>query len=446
MVDSNPKKKTLLFSSILVYSLCLRNVNYNVGRRWPEFEVAFPNLNIVDIVISCLLVYALIALSSGTRIRVPRTIEGVIFFLLVCFCMVSFYFITASQELGFDRLITVVEMYAVYLFVYNLCQSEDDIAFVIKLLMFTIVFETIIVASELILGYNFFFSLIAGDIVKDIGEGGIVAERRIAGSMGDAVMFGWIMTFLFLIILPFAAIPNSKIQLPRKKLIWSAVAVIGFGALTMTRTALVGELVIAPFGIYVLARKYNRSMMRWIMKLCFLVAVLVGLIFLIPGAADILSKRTSDAEEVTSSWELRLNSFNVGLRILEDFPLTGLGIGMGSLWAYKSEVLENYIEDMDEETQISYAGIHSGHAIVFAEMGMLGYGLYIGFLLLFLRRSFTFLSSRVRTTAQIGAVGIMAILFLIFSDFMGVSISIKHGMLYLSLILGMVSSAVHFRT
>jgi len=247
------------------------------------------------------------------------------------------------------------------------------------------------------------------------------------------------MSFLFFALLPFALVFQEK-WISRRQIIVVLLCIFGFGLLTMTRTALLGQVLIAPLGIYFLARYHEPRLTRWIPKLFLLFAFFVPVIIALPGAREIITERSSDIDEISGSLELRLASWNVGWRVLENYPLLGMGVGTGSISAYGAGELDQFIQSEAEQSRISYAGIHNGHAIMFAEMGIVGYALYLFFWFAFAQRSIRLLRAPSSLlTKQISAGAVMIIAYLLFSDFTGVALSFKSPMFYIALWLGLLS-------
>ena len=345
-------------------------------------------------------------------------------------------------EFGFHRVLTVIEMYLIYILVFNYCKSKSNIYAVINIIVITVFFEGILVASEIILNKNLLALFIEGNAVSPIGKMGIIASRRIEGSMGTPVMFGWITGFLFFILLPFAFIDNSKLKFNRKYILYSLFLVFGFGLLTMTRNALFGEILLAPLGIFLLSKYYNPRLKKWIPRLYIALIIVTTLFYLLPGASEIISQRSSDSNEIEGSWAIRMNALNVGLRILRAYPIFGMGVGMTSVYSVDLKILDPYFNNSEEQGDASYAGIHNGHAMMFAEMGFVGYIIYLSFLISFLLKSYRLVRySQTTIFVQVGIVGLLTVCYVIISDFLGMALSIREGMFYFSLCLGMVSSS-----
>lgn len=437
------KEKMRYFGWALVFSISLRVVNANIGKRFPSLEIAYPNVNIFELLLVAGVMYFLLRwFFQGKPIDFPQTVENKIFVLLVSVFIISFFFITPVRDYGVQRTVVIVEMYMLYILTFNIWKTLKDADTIVQILLATVVMQVILVGLEIVLGEaSPLQKFIAGGAVAQIGSEGVIAGRRISGSYGDAVVFGWVMAFLFLMLLPYGMVAANDGK-KRRNLLLSLAALFGFGLLTMTRTALAAELFIAPLGIYLLARYHDRKLMRWIPRLFAVFLLFFSLIILLPGASDIITKRSSNADEIQGSLELRLASWDVGVRILSDFPLLGMGVGMGSLFSFSANRLDRYIQSDVEQERISYAGIHNGHAMMFAEMGVVGYGLYILFFGAFMKRAFALLRNSDSPTVKHTAVAaIMVSLYLLFSDFTGVSLAFNSAMWYVALMFGLISVA-----
>ncbi len=431
--------------SVLTFSLCLRAIKANIGKRFPALEIAYPSMDFFEVLLLASLIYLLYRWAfKGKKMRFPDTPEHKFFLALVAAFLFSLSFVTPTWQLGFARTLTVVEMYLFYVVSFNLVETAGDVSYVVKALLATVGFEVVLVGLQMIIGgpsplLRFFA---AASALKHLGSQSVIAGRLVSGSFGTPVVFGWAMSFLFFALLPFALIGNLEIGIARRMITFALGALFAFGLLTMTRTSIVGQLLIAPVGIYLLAKHYRRRLLAWMPRLAFLFTAVVVLSLVLPGAYRIISNRSTNTLNFSESINLRVVSMEVGLRILEAHPVFGLGVGVGGLYGFRQNLLADYLQNPSQEAEISYAGIHNGHAVVLAEMGVVGYALYLLFWGGFMRRALIMLKGDVSLISkQLAAGAIMLSLFVIFSDFTGVALSFKSAMLYVSLWFGLLSAA-----
>lgn len=441
--------KTRFLGWMMVFAICLRVVNANIGKQIPFLENAYPKVNIFEVILFSTVV--VLFLSSMLRIkplRFPPLLGNKVFLGLVAINLFSFLFITPSREFGLDRLVTLVEMYLLYIVIYNICESEKDVVTVVKVLIGTIAVQSILVFSEILLGNaSLLARFFGGDSVGTIDEMGVIAGRRVAGSFGESVNFAWTVGFLFFMIFPFGFLAFVSEEKLRRNARWSLVACFLFALLTMTRTVLISQLVFGIVGFYLLGRYHHRKLFKWIPKIIFTASITVGIVSLLPGARDIILQRSSDMQELSGSLEFRLISLTVGLRVVENFPLLGRGIGTGGILAFRSNMLDDYVQSKQEIDVISYAGIHNGHAVVFAETGIIGYLAYLSLFLIFAWHAYTLLRERTSILAtSFGVSGIMFILYYLLSDFTYVSMVIKAPMMYVALAFGLISRVATLTT
>ena len=437
------RQKLEFLRNILIFSISLRVLNANLGKRFVQLEFAFPNLNVYEL----LLVLTLLGLIfrwiiEGKRILLPNSNAHRVFVCLVLVFLFSLCFVTPNPDFGFERVITIVEMYISFVVFFNLVHTDKDVKAIIRVLVITVFVEILLVAMEVALGSaSPLFQFVAG--ARALAEEGVnvVSGRRIAGSFGDAVVFGWVMGFPYFFLLPFVLKSRNLTGVRRGVTASCLISVFAFGLLTMTRTSLFAELVLTPFALYFLAGNKHSEVWRWLRRFIVGAAVTAAILLLIPGTSQIFMQRSSDADELSSSLEFRITSWNVGWRILREYPVLGLGVGAGGVLAYSAEGLADFITSPDEDQVISYAGIHNGHAIMLAEMGFLGYGLYLSLLGFFLSSAFHLMRHpRNEVDTAIGVAAIMIVAFLAISDFTGVALAFRSAMNYVALSFALVSA------
>ncbi len=193
-------------------------------------------------------------------------------------------------------------------------------------------------------------------------------------------------------------------------LILTAITII----LTYSRTSYITLVVIlfAMFYIYKNANKPLLSLKSFFLGMVPALLVLYWLVFLSPFSATFLK---TDADDM---YQARLDHWTMGLEIFHTSPIIGVGINSHLEFVNRSPALSRIVHN----DFLTSNPIHNTHLIILAETGIVGFSLWIIFIISGFRKAKINLSQNINTILSLTQISlIMTYIIYGFTDWAPVS-------------------------
>jgi O-antigen ligase len=276
--------------------------------------------------------------------------------LMVYFGFVALSTVVAKDiALSFFELALLFQNLLLFVYIVGTLKTHDDFIFVVTMLLISVILESVIMFSLIILGHGFEFAGIAARI--DSG-------MRVSGTFGSPNYAG---IFFELLLAPAIAVLFTRIGKPYKFL--ATIAFI-LGSISLVLTFSRGGWLAFLFSVLVLC---VFSWKRGWLKPSFFIATGIALAILILFFHDAIFTRIFGYD--FGSAYSRLPLMKLAFNMIKDHPLLGVGINNFSV----------RIEEYDPGG-IWIHVVHNKYLLVAAETGFISLIPFLWFLLATLRR------------------------------------------------------------
>lgn len=309
---------------------------------------------------------------------------------LIAMCVVS---MLAAENVALSLFDTIVyiKMLIFFLYLANNIRSEQDLTIVLTALFLGLFLESVIMMLQNYLGTD--LGLVGTEETSRFVQyrTGAHVYLRAGGTVGNVNGFARYLGF----ILPVASV---LMLTTRKRSILTLAFLSSLGglvALILTQSRSVWGPYALGMGlalVYIISR--GLITMRTLKRIT-IAAVLVAAVMVIYGDL-VYTRLTSDDG---GSAKTRLTTAKVALRIFEDHPVIGIGANN-----YDSYIRKYWVAD-DLFTKI--AVVHNNYLLMLAELGVLGFAVFMWLHVAFWRRTQRAMNCRVKYFREV-AVGIFA--------------------------------------
>ncbi len=297
---------------------------------------------------------------------------------------------------------TFIKAFIFFWVLANTINSEDDLNFVVKIFLLTIVVQCLLFLLYFYTGETLAFLGIGEEGKTRLSfRGRIVEVIRPAGTLGHVASF---IKYL-LLFLPMAVTLSLYPKLFRYKGL--PLIATFFGIMVLILSVLRGgwlAFVFAALFIPFLLFHYRLLSLKTIINIFIFVIILCCLVFYFN---DIIVDRLTTPDK--GSAHSRITTVKVAIKVIQDYPIFGVGLGNYLL----------FIDDywISEDPFTSYALVHNYYFGLTSEMGLVGLSAFLWLLMAMFFRSCRILRSRLRSFRILG-VGLIAtmIAFLILSN------------------------------
>jgi O-antigen ligase len=328
------------------------------------------SVSLVDIALACLLVSvvmkAVVIRSFRLRLYWPTTLPALVLIAIMSLSIAA----SSDVRLSFWQLLYMGKLLVLYLFVANTVQSEDDVQFMLRILLAGVIFQGGVVICQ-------YLNLLPEGLQTSLGfKGGLISKSgstvvelfRPSGTIGHANILG-----AFLATTLPVALSQLLLQSGRQGKLLPLLA-LGVGTLALvmsfSRGAWISFVVAATL---VLSVAFATGQLRgknllWV-ALGFVVVSLVAVAF-----SSLLESRIFDPDPGSARDRMLLN--NLALSMIRDKPL--LGVGLNTF----GKVMENY------DTYHFAPGnvVHNVYLLLAAENGIFAPLAFLWFILAVIRQ------------------------------------------------------------
>lgn len=268
--------------------------------------------------------------------------------------------VTTERFVALTYFLYLLEYYFLYWLTYNMTQSEDDFRWILKLLLISLVIQSVIYYLQSALGITF-------DLVGKIWQEGEIPRPGGTVSTNPAGFASFIMPSLFMVIA--MAIVKTRVW-PRPYAVLLSMMGIAALILTFTRGAWSG-FVLGMIAVSIIGIKTHAIAGKTIL-LGAVVAIIGGLLLLPVMLARVAGDYSSEGVSTTSGMDERIGLMRIAMNIIAEHPLTGIGPGS---YGYQ---FKSYIPgDMNQWLFI----VHNEFLLRAAEIGIPGALAFVFFLI-----------------------------------------------------------------
>jgi O-antigen ligase len=284
---------------------------------------------------------------------------------LAIYVLVAFVSVAVAYDAALARneLWLLLQTFLVYVYVVNQVRSEQDVQFLLKMLLLSALAQAVLIIGLSLRGSD----LIIGPYWARVEP----RSMRIGGTVGSPNTAGAYLAFVIAPCLAFLQIAANR----RQVLLGLLTGLLSFVALLLTLSRGGWAGAIASLIIY-FAVAWHRRWVSW--KLPMGIAVSALVVFAI-FHRPILERLTGDD---LGSAEARVPLMMLAIRMFTDHPLLGVGAN-------------NFIAAMDPYvTYPDFSGawvhvVHNKYLLVLAETGIIGLMAYLAFLMATVRSGMT---------------------------------------------------------
>jgi putative inorganic carbon (hco3(-)) transporter len=309
---------------------------------------------------------------------------------IIVMSLISLVKATDYQWAFFD-IFTFLKVFVMFLFLANNIKNKDDVSMVVRTLFLGLFFQSIIISLQ-------YYDIALNLHRIGLGEPIEILEFKMESSNvarpgGTIGHCNHLARYLGL-LLPMAIILSVTEKSRINRWFASLVAVTGIAALvfTLTRSAWMGVvlsvIVMVPFMFA--QRILNLKMLA---KIVFAVVIASVILF---ALGDIITDRivSDDSGSAMTRW----TTAKVAFKIIQDHPFLGVGINN------YGTVLKDYW--LSEDLFTRKAAVHNTYLLIASEIGLLGFGVYLWFLIAFYIRTRKAIKSFSKYFSSI-AIGVM---------------------------------------
>jgi O-antigen ligase len=259
--------------------------------------------------------------------------------------------VAQDRRLAFYDWFVLVQAFLLYVYIHNRVRTRNDVLFLVTTLTMALLLEAAIMVGVHVVGHDVSLGIVQARI----------EDSRVTGTFGSPNVAG---SFLALWLAPVASVWFMPLQ--RRRKILAGVAVL-LGSLALLFTASRGAWVAFGLsGVIICAATVRRGWMpRWVPA-----AVAAGGILLVVPTYPLIADRIQGDDR--GSAQSRIPLIEMGLRIIEESPVVGVGAGNShhpilaesGVLAYRSEFVYT---------------IHNKYILVGAETGLVGLFFFLWF-------------------------------------------------------------------
>jgi len=272
----------------------------------------------------------------------------------------------------------------------------------------------------------------------------LFGSRAIMGTFGSAANFAYFMALIasFLVIFTVSPSMSKKIN---KYIYFSAIISIIVQIIALGRVTTV-ILIMFYMIIIIFKKKLKLIILKQQRNLLYLLIIIILASVIIPtifSSSDIVSRRFSK-DDLTYSATFRIFPFTIAKRSIVSNPFIGRGLGYANNHTTtsrdNSSKFNEFILSADDSYFFAF-GVHSGNASRIIETGIIGFLIYILWLLAFIKQGIKlYKKSNNNVVKNIGIGSIFVIVYFFLMEFDGVGMTYPYLMFFFSLILGLISA------
>lgn len=433
------KKRKELLLKLLIISPSLAFLQVNLLKKIPQISIYYPVINFYEPMIIIALTFILVY----KKIKFPKNTNK--FFLIYLLFNIVSLFVSPKIEYGVYKLIIISEMYLGFLAIYNLIDSPNDVKIIFKSFSIICLIELFFIIIQL---FSFGYDPIKDFFVSQnlISTSDIFGSRAIIGTFGSAASFAHFIGLIANFLLIFALNPSTSKKI-NKYIYFSFIISIFIQILTLSRVT--NFILIIFFMLIIIFRKKLRLVMQNRPRYLFHFLILIILAFIITSnifsSSEVVSKRFSK-DDLFYSATFRIFPFTIAKRSISSNPFLGCGLGYANNHTTTSQGnivnFNKFILSSEESYYFGY-GVHSGNASIIIETGILGFFVYLIWLINFIKQGIKlYKKSDYGFIRNIGIGSIFVIVYFFLMEFDGVGMTYPFFMFFFSLFLGL-TSAVH---
>ncbi len=289
-------------------------------------------------------------------------------------------------------LYTFIKAYLFFLVLANLIRSESDLHLVVKVFLATVVVQCLLYLMYLYTEQTLAFMGIGEYGKIQVGFRGRTVELlRPAGTLGHVASF---IKYL-LLFLPLAVTLSLYPKLFKFKALTVIASVLGIIVLILS--VLRGGWLAFSLALLFIPLLLFFCRLLSLKTIVNLFLFFIVLVFLVLYHNDVIIERLTSPDN--GSAYSRITTIKVGTKLIQDYPLLGVGLGN-----YLLNVEDYWIA---EDPFTSYGYVHNYYVGLTTEIGLLGLTAFLWLLLAMLFRTFRILRSRL-TSFRVLAVGLFA--------------------------------------
>ena len=270
--------------------------------------------------------------------------------LLYVGCVALSLLVAVDRQLAAFELLLLLQLLLLTLYLVATVRTAGDLLFLVRLLLLGLLLQSLIMIGLRLLGHSLTFGPITARIDPDLRVGGTIGGPNTAAG------------YLTLVLPVAFALLWTPVDRATRTL---AFVALGLGSvalsLTLSRGGAIGAVI--ALGLVLIFCWQRR---RWSLPWLWVLALVGGLV-LYMGASALLAARTGSA--ANGRWPLILLAF----QIIRDYPLFGVGANNFAV------VMPAYLTP-DFSRAWLYI-VHNKYLLVWAELGPVGFGAYLWFLL-----------------------------------------------------------------
>jgi putative inorganic carbon (HCO3(-)) transporter len=327
-------------------------------------------VSLVDIALAGLLVAAVMKAVATRALRLRLYWSTTVPALVLMAIMMLSIAVSSEVSLSFYQLLEMGKLLVLYLFVANIVQSEEDVQFMLRILLTGVIFQGSVVFLQ-------YLNLFPEGVQTSLGfKGGMISKSgsttvelfRPSGTIGHANILGGFMAITLPVALSQLLLQSGM----RGKLL--PLAALGIGTLALVLSFSRGAWIsFAVAATLVLSVAFVTGQLRgknllWV-ALGFVLVSLVAVAF-----SSLLESRIFDPDPGSAHDRMLLNE--LALSIIRDKPL--LGVGLNTF----GKVMENY------DTYHFAPGnvVHNVYLLLAAENGIFAPLAFLWFILAVIRQ------------------------------------------------------------
>jgi MFS family permease len=276
--------------------------------------------------------------------------------LAVIFVSILSMYQSRDLQLSFFQIAQLVELFLMYLYVANHIQTTHDLQFFVTVLMWAMLAECILMIWQWMTGSTFYIAGIEAQVMGD--------PPRVGGTLGNPnVAGGVISAYLVLVCAMLWLFPKPSQRL----LALTCFAVGGIALISTASRASWGSFLGTLLG-FALIVLWRGQVPRKTLGLFLLGVLMVGILFSQP----IYNRLTEDDH---GSEESRAMLVRLAWNVIRARPWLGVGANNYALVAP-----DYYTSDVGDLGYVIDSSVHNKYLLTWAEIGLFGLLLYVGFL------------------------------------------------------------------
>jgi len=327
--------------------------------QWAEFgAIGGFNLSLTTICLAALYLTWMVEFATATGLPGRRRLWFSIP-LTTYLTIVGVSFLMAENRLlALNSIALLGQSYLLYFYVSNRVRTKDDVVYLVALLLVALAIQGAIIIGLYAVGHDIHVGPIAATVGIDLRIGGTLGSPNGAAS------------YLSLLIAPALAVLATSLPRGFKLLAMVAMVLGGFGVvLTLSRGGWIA--VGLSTVLFCLLAWYRGRISGWLpLSLAFAVLVIGGIFH-----NSIIDRLVNDDQ---GSAQSRVALAESAWRMIADHPALGVGVNNSTVVGARYAMRPEYRQDWFYTT-------HNKYLLEWEELGVLGLGAFLWFLLSTLR-------------------------------------------------------------